>query len=163
MAPKKQGKKGLKPSDNLKQQKLKLVTTKERENKVNSGIIESTDEDSEQRQTPSPQSTLFRSSQESRTRRKHLVFSPSYIDVTMSTPEVTKKLTTMCSELRDMKQEDCPEVLREMVPFCVHLAGEDFRSHPDKDVQLLVACCLADILRIFAPEAPFTEQEEVKV
>ena len=32
----------------------------------------------------------------------------------------------------------------------------------DKDVKAHAACCLADILRIFAPEAPYSE-EELKV
>jgi sister-chromatid-cohesion protein PDS5 len=31
-----------------------------------------------------------------------------------------------------------------------------------RDVQLLVACCVADILRIFAPEAPYKTAEQIK-
>jgi sister-chromatid-cohesion protein PDS5 len=31
-----------------------------------------------------------------------------------------------------------------------------------RDVQLLVACCIADILRIFAPEAPYKTAEQIK-
>ena len=34
--------------------------------------------------------------------------------------------------------------------------------HRDKDVKAYAACCLADILRIFAPEAPYGE-EQLKV
>jgi len=30
-----------------------------------------------------------------------------------------------------------------------------------RDVQLLVACCVADILRIFAPEAPYKSADQV--
>ena len=30
--------------------------------------------------------------------------------------------------------------------------------HRDKDVKAYAACCLADILRIFAPEAPYGEE-----
>jgi len=30
-----------------------------------------------------------------------------------------------------------------------------------RDVQLLVACCVADILRIFAPEAPYKSEDQV--
>ena len=35
-------------------------------------------------------------------------------------------------------------------------------KHRDKDVKAYAACCLADILRIFAPEAPYGE-EQLKV
>ena len=31
-----------------------------------------------------------------------------------------------------------------------------------RDVQLLVACCIADILRIFAPEAPYKDPAQIK-
>ena len=31
-----------------------------------------------------------------------------------------------------------------------------------RDVQLLVACCIADILRIFAPEAPYRDPQQIK-
>jgi hypothetical protein len=31
-----------------------------------------------------------------------------------------------------------------------------------RDVQLLVACCIADILRIFAPDAPYKEPQHIK-
>ena len=31
-----------------------------------------------------------------------------------------------------------------------------------RDVQLLVACCIADILRIFAPDAPYKEPQQIK-
>ena len=34
---------------------------------------------------------------------------------------------------------------------------------PNKDVRLLVACCLADIFRIYAPEAPYTSHDKLKV
>ena len=35
-------------------------------------------------------------------------------------------------------------------------------KHRDKDVRAHAACCLADILRIFAPDAPYDE-EQLKV
>ncbi len=38
-----------------------------------------------------------------------------------------------------------------------------FCSNQIRDVQLLVACCIADILRIFAPEAPYKDPLQIKV
>ena len=35
-------------------------------------------------------------------------------------------------------------------------------NHRDKDIRVCLACCFADILRIYAPEAPYNE-EQLKV
>ena len=43
------------------------------------------------------------------------------------------------------------------------LASDQYMEHSSKDVRLLVACCIADVFRIFAPEAPYKEQEQLKV
>jgi len=32
-------------------------------------------------------------------------------------------------------------------------------KHKDKDVRLLASCCLADLIRIYAPEAPFDDDQ----
>ena len=47
--------------------------------------------------------------------------------------------------------------------LALYLASEFFLEHNSKDVRLLVACCIADIFRVFAPEAPFADQDLVKV
>ena len=52
---------------------------------------------------------------------------------------------------------------QEFVPLALHLATDFFLSHPSKDVQLLIACCIADVLRVYAPEAPYKDPEQVKV
>ena len=51
----------------------------------------------------------------------------------------------------------------EFKQLALYLVSEFFLDHRNKDVRLLVACCIADIFRVFAPEAPFTESEVVKV
>lgn len=60
-----------------------------------------------------------------------------------------------------MGQDD--ENFSRYTPLAVHLVKDFFLSHDSKDVQLLVACCIADILRVFAPEAPYKEPEQIKV
>lgn len=45
----------------------------------------------------------------------------------------------------------------------MHIADEFFLTYPSTDVQLLVACCIADILRVYAPEAPYKDPAQVKV
>lgn len=63
--------------------------------------------------------------------------------------------------LQAMGQDD--DNFAKYTPLAVHLVKDYFLSHDSKDVQLLVACCIADILRVFAPEAPYKEPEQIKV
>lgn len=63
--------------------------------------------------------------------------------------------------LQAMGQDD--ENFSRYTPLAVHLVKDFFLNHDSKDVQLLVACCVADILRVFAPEAPYKEPEQIKV
>lgn len=57
------------------------------------------------------------------------------------------------------------ENLSRYSPLALHLVKDFFLNHESKDVQLLVACCIADILRVYAPEAPFSfkEPNQIKV
>jgi sister chromatid cohesion protein PDS5 len=44
----------------------------------------------------------------------------------------------------------------------IFLGCELFLHHDNEDVQLLVACCLADIFRINAPDSPFQDPTNLK-
>ena len=79
----------------------------------------------------------------------------------MHVDELIRRLKQLASNFQGMGQEE--NAYDEYVPLCLHLAEEGFLNHPSKDVRLLVACCIADILRIYAPEAPYKDQEQVKV
>lgn len=59
-----------------------------------------------------------------------------------------------------MGQDD--ENFIKYTPLALHLVKDFFLHHDSKDVQLLVGCCIADILRVFAPEAPYKEPEQIK-
>lgn len=50
-----------------------------------------------------------------------------------------------------------------MTGLALHMASEEFLEHESKDIKLLIACILADVFRIFAPEHPFGNTEKVKV
>jgi sister-chromatid-cohesion protein PDS5 len=52
---------------------------------------------------------------------------------------------------------------QQYIPLALHLAEDHFLMHQSKDVQLLIACCIADVLRVYAPEAPYKDPEQVKV
>lgn len=62
----------------------------------------------------------------------------------------------------DMDQ-DSEDEKQQYLPLALHLSSEFFLRNPNKDVRLLVACCLADIFRIYAPEAPYTSHDKLKV
>lgn len=62
--------------------------------------------------------------------------------------------------LQTMSQDESKHQL--YIPLALHLADEYFLSHPSRDVQLLIACCIADVLRVYAPEAPYKDAEQVK-
>lgn len=59
-----------------------------------------------------------------------------------------------------MSQEDDNSAY---IPLAIHLASECFLEHPSKDVRLLIACCIADVFRVFAPDAPYKDPEQLKV
>lgn len=49
------------------------------------------------------------------------------------------------------------------IPLAEHLVSETFLEHPSRDVQLLAACCIADVFRVFAPDAPYKDAAQLKV
>lgn len=52
---------------------------------------------------------------------------------------------------------------QQYIPLALHLTDDYFLTHQSRDVQLLIACCIADVLRVFAPEAPYKDAEQIKL
>ena len=69
----------------------------------------------------------------------------------------------MAHNFQSMGQAEDEKTYEVYVPLAIHLAEDYFLSHSSRDVQLLVACCVADILRIFAPDAPYKDPAQIKV
>uniref|UniRef100_A0A336L3C1 CSON002650 protein n=1 Tax=Culicoides sonorensis TaxID=179676 RepID=A0A336L3C1_CULSO len=74
--------------------------------------------------------------------------------------ELIRRLKTLTHTLQAMGQDE--GVYEQYIPLALHLADACFLEHPSKDVQLLIACCIADVLRVYAPEAPYKDQEQIK-
>ena len=72
----------------------------------------------------------------------------------IATSELLRRLDTLALELRDMEQEDTDK--DSLTQVAKELAGQNLLAHKDKGVRAFTACCLVDILRICAPDAPFT-------
>lgn len=79
----------------------------------------------------------------------------------ISKEEMVRRLKMVVKTFMDMDQ-DSEEEKELYLNLALHLASDFFLKHHDKDVRLLVACCLADIFRIYAPEAPYTSPDKLK-
>uniref|UniRef100_A0A8C7YJY7 PDS5 cohesin associated factor A n=1 Tax=Oryzias sinensis TaxID=183150 RepID=A0A8C7YJY7_9TELE len=92
-----------------------------------------------------------------------VVYPPGVKEITdkISNDEVVKRLKMVVKTYMDMDQ-DSEEEKQQYLGLALHLASEFFLRNPNKDVRLLVACCLADIFRIYAPEAPYTSHDKLK-
>jgi hypothetical protein len=70
------------------------------------------------------------------------------------TGELLRRLTALAEELQDMDQEETDN--DSLTNVAKELAGPNLLNHKDKGVRAYTACCLVDVLRICAPDAPFT-------
>lgn len=68
--------------------------------------------------------------------------------------ELLRRLSTLSKELRDMEQEENDR--QAFTKVAKELAGYNLLAHKDKGVRAWTACCLVDILRLCAPDAPYT-------
>lgn len=75
-------------------------------------------------------------------------------------PELLSRLNELHTKLVSLGQEDRPKGLNEI---SMHLLNKSILNHVDKDIRLLALCCLCDIFRIYAPDAPFSDAETITV
>jgi sister-chromatid-cohesion protein PDS5 len=77
-------------------------------------------------------------------------------------PELINYLRELHEELKILNQEleTAPEGFTETARF---LLFPQLLDSPDKKVRLLVSCCLADVFRIFAPDAPYKDSDMIRV
>ncbi|XP_036333195.1 sister chromatid cohesion protein PDS5 homolog B isoform X1 [Rhagoletis pomonella] len=78
----------------------------------------------------------------------------------LGTDELIRRLKTLAHALQAMGQDE--KHLHDYIQLALVLVDDYFLQHQSRDVQLLVACCIADILRVFAPEAPYKDQDQIK-
>lgn len=71
--------------------------------------------------------------------------------------ELLKKLKALHTELREIDQDNIQvESLNKVAKECI---SPTLLLHKEKGVKAYLACCLADILKLYAPSAPYTEHE----
>ncbi|VDO22604.1 unnamed protein product [Haemonchus placei] len=77
--------------------------------------------------------------------------------------ELVKRLKILSEALQASDTNDeCGQPDRYRTLIC-HLSDSRFLANSSKDVQIWLACCLADILRIFAPNVPLGDPTQLKV
>jgi sister chromatid cohesion protein PDS5 len=50
-----------------------------------------------------------------------------------------------------------PSLQAQLTPLCESLLKNDLLHHKDKDIRLLIGVCCSEIMRILAPEPPFSD------
>jgi len=74
-----------------------------------------------------------------------------------ATGELLRRLELLAQELKELDQEDIDrDALTRPAKDLVH---QSLLQHKDKGVRAWTACCIADIFKLCAPEAPFTAQQ----
>lgn len=70
------------------------------------------------------------------------------------TGELIKRLGSLANELREMDQEEIDQ--SSFTKVAKELASQHLLGHKDKGVRALTGCCLVDVLKLCAPNAPFS-------
>ncbi len=71
--------------------------------------------------------------------------------------QLMKKLDRLSKELAELEQ-DYTDV-GSLTKIAKEIASHQLLAHKDKGVRAFTACCAADILRLCAPNAPFTASQ----
>lgn len=85
-----------------------------------------------------------------------LQFNESITGVT-SNIELQRRLRVLHEELAELDQDTVQ--LDSIDPWAKQLGNLNLMMHKDKSVKAYLSCCLADVLRLYAPEAPYTKHQ----
>ncbi|EIW77089.1 cohesin-associated protein Pds5 [Coniophora puteana RWD-64-598 SS2] len=88
---------------------------------------------------------------------KKLTFNEKIVGKGLSTDALLKKLKQLHTELAELDQEGVD--LASLNNARSQLINTSVTLHKDRGVKAYAACCLADILRLYAPDAPYTHNE----
>ncbi|TCD68846.1 hypothetical protein EIP91_009560 [Steccherinum ochraceum] len=88
---------------------------------------------------------------------KKLKFHEKLVGKGLSTDALLKKLKVLHKELADMDQELVDT--QSLSGVRKELVNKSILLHKDRGVKAYAACCLADLLRLYAPDAPYTQDE----
>ncbi|KAF2477508.1 uncharacterized protein BDR25DRAFT_1638 [Lindgomyces ingoldianus] len=72
----------------------------------------------------------------------------------ISVGDLLARLKALCDELRGLEQDDADR--DSLVPVAKELAHQSLLQHKDAGVRAWTACCVVDMFRLCAPDAPYT-------
>lgn len=71
--------------------------------------------------------------------------------------DLHSRLKSLCEELRELEQEEVDKESLESVTK--ELAHSSLLQHKDAGVRAWTACCIVDMCRLCAPDAPYTASQ----
>ncbi len=89
--------------------------------------------------------------------KKRLAFHEKLAGKGVTTDALLKKLKTLHQQLALLEQENVE--VNSLSTVLTELVHTSLLLHKDRGVKAYTACCLADILRLYAPKAPYTQHE----
>jgi sister-chromatid-cohesion protein PDS5 len=89
--------------------------------------------------------------------KQKLTFRGQLAGKGVTTDALLKKLKTLHDQLATLDQEKVD--VNSLSMARTELIHVSLLLHKDRGVKAYTACCLADILRLYAPEAPYTQHE----
>ena len=89
--------------------------------------------------------------------KKKLAFHEKLGGKGLSTDALLKKLKTLHTQLAALDQDTVD--VASLGTARKELINTSILLHKDRGVKAFAACCLADILRLYAPDAPYTQAE----
>jgi len=85
------------------------------------------------------------------------LFHPNFLNKVSKKTEMVTHLSRLHKYLAEMNQENKrPQGFENTA---VQLASPRYLNNDDKEVRLLVICCIVDVLRLFAPYAPYSNTQ----
>lgn len=88
---------------------------------------------------------------------KKLQFSDKLVGKGLTTDVLLKKLKILHKELQDLDQENIDT--KTLTTVKDDLIKHSILLHKDAGVKAYAACCIAELLRLYAPDAPYTPAE----
>lgn len=71
--------------------------------------------------------------------------------------DLLERLQTLAQELRKLEQEEIDK--ESLTKVSKELASAHLLAHKDRGVRAWATCCIVDVLRLCAPDAPFTRNQ----
>lgn len=100
-------------------------------------------------------------SSRSKTAEKPIQYPPNCKEINeeLLTDDLVRRLKDISMAFQQLSQDDDNS---QYIPLALSLSNDFYLEHTSRDVRLLVACSIADVFRVYAPTAPYQNEELVK-